>query len=82
MDVELARLMSRLRDLRALTFLADAIVRHADSVNGKNDWSTGILRAVSSFGASRATVDACLERIVGVTLSEILLERRERTSHP
>jgi hypothetical protein len=82
MDVELAQLMSRLRDLRALPFLAQAIVRHADSVNGKNDWSTGILRAVSSFGAGRATVDACLERLVGVTLTEILRERQERTSHP
>jgi hypothetical protein len=81
MDIELAKVMSQLRDLRALPFLADAILRHADDVNGHNDWGLGIVRAVQAFGVDHKTVDGCFQRLVGVAASEVLREKRDREAH-
>jgi hypothetical protein len=78
MELELAKVMCRLRDYRALPFLAESIVRHEDSMNGHDDFGLGIVHAIRSFGAPRETVDACFERLVGITASDILREKRDR----
>jgi hypothetical protein len=78
MDIELARVLRQLPDLRFVLFLADEILRHADDVNRYSDWGIGMVRAIQASGANSATVDSCLERLVGVTASEILREKRER----
>lgn len=80
-QVHLAKIMSRLQDLRALPFLAKSLLRHEDDLNGHNSWCLGIIKAVRAFGVDRQIVDTCFERLVGVTASEILREKRDRERH-
>ena len=77
MEFELVRLMCRSKDFRALPFFAEAILRREDDMNGHNDWGLGIVRAFREFGMNRTTVDECFQRLIGVTGSEILRERRD-----
>lgn len=77
-EVELAKVMSRLKDFRALSFLAIAILRHEDEMNGHHDWGLSIVRAVQGFGVNRKIVDECFERLIGISASEILREKRDR----
>ncbi|MDR3690912.1 MAG: toll/interleukin-1 receptor domain-containing protein [Fimbriimonas sp.] len=80
-ESELVQVMSRLRDFRALPFIADAVLRHPDGMTGHSSFALAIVRAVQSFGVDRNTVDACFERLAGVSASEILREKRERDRH-
>jgi len=80
-ESELLQVMRRLRDFRALPFIADAVLRHADQMDGHNDYALAIVRVVQAFGADSNTVDACFERLIGTSASEILREKRDRERH-
>jgi len=77
-ESELLQVMSRLKDFRALPFIADAALREAEHMSGQNDFALAIVRAVRAFGVDRDTVDQCLQKLVGVTGTEILKERRDK----
>jgi hypothetical protein len=80
-ELELADVLSQLKDFRALPFIADAMLMHQNDMNGHNNWGLGIVRAVQAFRVPRQTVDDCFERLVGVSASEILREKRDRDRH-
>ena len=79
-ESELLLVMSRWKDMRALPFIADAILRRAEDMNGHNDFTLGIVRAVQAFGVDRNAVDQCFQRLASVTGTEILRERREKNA--
>jgi hypothetical protein len=73
--------MSQFQDFRALPFIAEAMLRHSDEMNGHNAWCIAVVQAVQAFGVDRNTVDACFERLIGISGSEILSEMRDRHQH-
>jgi len=80
MDVELAMVMSQLRDLRALPFIAEAVLKHTDEI-GRSAWGVGMIRSIQAFGVDPATADQVLKRLVGVTATEILRQQGDGVSH-
>ncbi len=77
-ESELLRVMSRWKDFRALPFIADAVLRHADKMSGHNDYALATVQAVQAFGVPRQAIDDCFERLVGISASEILREKRDK----
>jgi hypothetical protein len=71
-QLELANLISQTGDCRALSFLAEALLKSQRTLSNHNSWAIGIVKCVASFGVTYRFLNECMSDFVGISATEIL----------
>ena len=74
-QLELADLISQTGDYRALSFLAEALLRSQQPLSNHNSWAIGIVNCVASFKVSHRFLNECMSDLVGISATKILRPR-------
>ena len=71
-QLELADLISQTGDYRALSFLAEALLKSQHTLSNHNSWAIGIVKCVASFEVTYRFLNECMSDLVGISATEIL----------